>query len=105
MLGFQPKLELNGFAVFLSGERKKFSLMASEPFPHPEFKRQCDIVCEVFRKEPMRVHGPEADFAWCQVLGFIYRMVGYMELTLEDEDGRPLKIPKPYYEKWGVEFP
>lgn len=101
----QPKLQLEGIAIFPDGARKKFSLTASEPFPHPEFDWQCDITCEVFRKEPMRVHGDEADFAWCQALGFIYRMVDYMELTLVDEDGQPLKVPEPYYEKWGVAFP
>lgn len=99
------KLTLEGIAIFPDGGRRPFSLAISEPFPHPEFDWQCEIVCPVFREKPMPAYGHEKEFAWCQALGFVQLMVKHMELKLETDDGAPLNLREPDFEAWGVKFP
>lgn len=101
----EPKIRLSvtGTAVAPDGSRAPFTLSLSEPFPHDRFDWQCRVVCPTFREKPMHIYGDEPDFAWDLTLGFVHRMLGFDELTIVDDEGEEIQIPKSDWGRWDME--
>ena len=99
----EPKVRysVTGTAVAADGSRSPLTLSVSEPFPHRPDEWQCWVLCPTFAEAPMRYFGSKAENAWEVALCAVHLMLARKELSLVDDSGVEIELPRPAWVRWG----